>query len=388
MNHLNDTHIAILGCTGSVGTQALDVAEKFNMNVTSLSANKNVEKTEEYARKFNVSSVAMADESAATEIKTKLADTDIKVYSGEKGICEMISTEKNDVVVNSIIGEAGLLPSLETIKSGTRLALANKESLVVAGEIVMSEARKKGVDILPVDSEHSAIFQCLKSGRSKEIKKIILPASGGPFFGKKKSELQNITVEQALAHPTWKMGAKITIDSATLMNKGFELIEAAHLFNVSPDSIEVAIHRESIIHSMVEYIDNSIIAQLSVPDMRLCIQYAVTYPHRVGATINELDIFKMSAITFNKPDTKTFSLLDCAKECIKKGGALPAVLNASNEVAVANFLSKNLGFYQITEIVESVVSDMEYACQKHSLNEILECDKIARELTQKYIDKL
>jgi len=388
MNHLNDTHIAILGCTGSVGTQALDVAEKFNMGVTCLSANKNVKKTEEYARKFNVSSVAMADERAAAEIKTKLADTDIKVYSGEKGICEMIATEKNDVVVNSIIGEAGLIPSLETIKSGTRLALANKESLVVAGEIVMSEARKNGVDILPVDSEHSAIFQCLKSGRSEEIKKIILTASGGPFFGKKKSELQNITVEQALAHPTWKMGAKITIDSATLMNKGFELIEAAHLFNVSPNSIEVAIHRESIIHSMVEYIDNSIIAQLSVPDMRLCIQYAVTYPRRAEATINELDIFKMSSITFNKPDTETFSLLNCAKNCIKKGGALPAVLNASNEVAVANFLSKNLGFYQITEIVENVVSDMEYACQKHSLNEILECDKFARELTQRYIDKL
>ena len=378
--------IAILGCTGSVGTQVLDVAEKFNMNVTCLSANNNYIKTEEYARKFNVNSVAMADESAACELKTRLADTGIKVYAGGEGICEMISSEKNDTVVNSIIGQAGLLPSLAVIDSHSRLALANKESLVVAGEIVMERARSNQVEVLPVDSEHSAIFQCLKSGNHKEIKKILLTASGGPFFNKTIEELKDITVEQALAHPTWKMGTKITIDSATLMNKGFELIEAAHLFDVAPNNIEVVVHRESIIHSMVEYIDNSIIAQLSVPDMRLCIQYAVTYPDRITAAIKELDIFSVSGLTFYRPDTKTFSLLECAKKCIEKGGALPAVLNAANEVAVSSFLSKQIKFYQITELVERVVSEMEYVCRFHSLEDILEGDKTARELTHKYIN--
>ena len=381
----NNSKIAVLGCTGSVGTQALDVAERFGMEVTCLSANNNFAKVEDYARRFNVSSVAMADEAAAKELKIRLADSNIKVYSGEQGICEMVSTEKQDAVVNSIIGEAGLLPTLAVIDSGTRLALANKESLVIAGEIVMQKAKEMGVDILPVDSEHSAIFQCLKAGNAKEVKKLILTASGGPFFNNKKDELKNITVEQALAHPTWKMGAKITIDSATLMNKGFEVIEAAHLFNIAPDRIEVAVHRESIIHSMVEYIDNSIIAQLSVPDMRLCIQYAVTYPERIEASIKELDLFALSGLTFHRPDTETFSLLNCAKHCINKGGALPAVLNAANEVAVASFLAHKLGFYGITEVVQQVVSEMEKSARLHSLDDIIESDREARELTQKYI---
>lgn len=389
MDHTeNKSRIAVLGCTGSVGTQALDVAERFGMEVTCLSANNNFAKAEEYARRFNVKSVAMADEAAAKELKSRLSDTAITVYSGELGICEMVSTEKQDAVVNSIIGEAGLLPTLAVIDSGTRLALANKESLVIAGEIVMQKAKEKGVDILPVDSEHSAIFQCLKSGNAKEVKKLILTASGGPFFNKKKEELKNITVEEALAHPTWKMGAKITIDSATLMNKGFEVIEAAHLFNIDPDRIEVAVHRESIIHSMVEYIDNSIIAQLSVPDMRLCIQYAVTYPKRIEASIKELDLFAISGLTFYRPDTETFSLLECAKHCINKGGALPAVLNAANEVAVASFLKRDLDFYGITEVVQQVVSEMEKAASLHSLDDILSSDREARELTKKYITSI
>ena len=388
MNSFNENpKIAILGCTGSVGTQALDVADKFNLDVTCLSANNNYIKTEEYARRFKVNSVAMASEDAASELKVRLADTNIKIYSGDNGICEMVSEEKQDTVVNSIIGEAGLLPSLAVINTGTRLALANKESLVVAGEIVMNNAREKGVEILPVDSEHSAIFQCLKSGKDREVKKLLLTASGGPFFGKTIEELRDITVEQALAHPTWKMGAKITIDSATLMNKGFELIEAAHLFNVSPEQIEVVVHRESIIHSMVEYIDNSIIAQMSVPDMRLCIQYAVTYPHRIDATIKELDLFSISKLTFNKPDTNTFSLLECAKNCIKAGGAMPAVLNAANEVAVARFLEGKIGFYRITEAVEKTVSEMSYACGYHSLEDILAFDKEAREITSRALSK-
>ena len=372
-------NIAVLGSTGSVGEQALDVAEKFGMTVSAISANRNVARAEEQARKFGVSAVAMADERAASEIKVRLADTNIKVYAGESGICEMIGAQKRDVVLNSIIGEAGLLPTLAVIDSGSRLALANKESLVVAGEIVTARAREKGVDILPVDSEHCAIYQCLKSGAPREVKRILLTASGGPFFGKKREELVGLSAEQALAHPTWKMGAKITVDSATLMNKGFEVIEAVHLFGVPSDRIQVVVHRESIIHSMVEYIDNSVIAQLSVPDMRLCAQYAITYPERAEAVIPELDLFELSKLTFFKPDTETFALLSCAIDAIGKGGALPAVLNAANEVAVARFLEGKLGFYDITESVCRTVADMEYAKDKHTLGEIIECDRAARE---------
>ena len=375
-------NIAVLGSTGSVGEQALDVADKFGFNVSAISANKNVKRVEEQARKFKISKVAMADESAAADIKTRLADTDVKVYTGEDGICEMINAEKRDVVLNSIIGEAGLLPTLSVIDSGARLALANKESLVVAGEIVMKAAKEKNVDILPVDSEHCAIFQCLKSGKDAEVKSILLTASGGPFYGKKIDELRDIRVEEALAHPTWKMGAKITIDSATLMNKGFEIIEAVHLFGVPAERIKVVVHRESIIHSMVEYIDNSVIAQLSVPDMRLCAQYAVTYPDRCDAVIDELNLFDIAKLTFAKPDTDTFALLKYAIDCVGKGGALPAVLNAANEVAVAEFLKGGIGFYTITEAVCSVVDKMQSAKDVHTLDGIISCDREARQLAK------
>ena len=375
-------NIAVLGSTGSVGEQALDVADKFGMRVSAISANRNVKRAEEQARRFNVSAVAMADEAAAAELRLRLADTDTKIFAGERGICEMISAEKRDVVLNSIIGEAGLLPTLAVIDSGTRLALANKESLVVAGEIVTERAKSMGVDILPVDSEHCAIFQCLKLGKSAEVKRILLTASGGPFFGRTADELKDIRVEQALAHPTWKMGAKITIDSATLINKGFEVIEAVHLFGVPAERIQVVVHRESIIHSMVEYIDNSVIAQLSVPDMRLCAQYAITYPDRVDAAIEELDLFKTGKLTFAKPDTETFALLGYAVDCIGKGGALPAVLNAANEIAVAEFLRGKIGFYAITECVCSVVDAMQSAKNVHTLDGIIECDREARRLAR------
>lgn len=374
-------NVAVLGSTGSVGEQALDVADRLSMNVTSISAHRNYARVEEQARKFGVRSVAMADESAAKELKVRLADTDVRVYSGADGICEMIGEEKRDVVLNSIIGEAGLLPTLAVIESGARLALANKESLVVAGEIVMAKAKEKGVEVLPVDSEHCAIFQCLKSGQSKEVKRILLTASGGPFFGTTKEKLRTIGVADALAHPTWSMGAKITIDSATLMNKGFEVIEAVHLFGVSAEQIQVVVHRESIIHSMVEYIDNSVIAQMSVPDMRLCAQYAMTYPERTDAVISELDLFEISKLSFARPDMETFSLLRCAIDSVRKGGALPAVLNAANEVAVAEFLRGRIPFYAITESVSSVVSEMENdAVSVHDLSGILSMDKLAREL--------
>lgn len=370
--------IAVLGSTGSVGEQALDVAEKFGLNVSCISANKNFARAEEQARKFNVSAVAMADDEAAKELKARLADTEIKVYSGEGGICDMIASEKQETVVNSIIGEAGLMPTLAVIDSGCRLALANKESLVVAGDIVMARAKEKNVEILPVDSEHSAIFQCLKSGKQKEIKKILLTASGGPFYGYTKEQLRQIGVKEALAHPTWKMGAKITIDSATLMNKGFEVIEAVHLFGVDADQIEVVVHRESIIHSMVEYIDNSVIAQLSVPDMRLCVQYAVSYPDRECGVIDELDLFSLSKLTFCRPDKETFALLACAFDCIKRGGAMPAVLNAANEVAVSEFLKGKIPFYRITESVSETVNRLGAAAGARALEDIIAYDREAR----------
>ena len=378
MTAYTEKNIAILGSTGSVGEQAIDVAEKMNMRVSAISANRNFRRVEEQVRKFNVKNVAMADENAASELRVRLADTDAKVYSGEQGICEMIKEEKRDVVLNSIIGEAGLLPTLAVIESGARLALANKESLVVAGEIVTATAREKQIEILPVDSEHSAIFQCLKSGKPAEVKKILLTASGGPFFGYTSEQLKEIGVKDALAHPTWKMGAKITIDSATLMNKGFEVIEAVHLFNVPAEKIEVVVHRESIIHSMVEYIDNSVIAQLSVPDMRLCAQYAVTYPDRTEAAIEELDLFKIGNLSFSRPDTKTFPLLAAAIDCIGKGGALPAVLNAANEVAVAEFLKGRIPFYTIGDSVCRTVEEMQYAKDTHDLDGIIALDREAR----------
>ena len=378
MTSCTEKNIAILGSTGSVGEQAIDVAEKMNMRVSAISANRNFLRVEEQVRKFKVKRVAMADESAAAELRVRLADTDTIVYSGDTGICEMVGEEKRDVVLNSIIGEAGLLPSLAAVDSGARLALANKESLVVAGEIVTARARAKDVEILPVDSEHSAIFQCLKSGKETEVKKILLTASGGPFFGYTPDKLKTIGVKEALAHPTWSMGAKITIDSATLMNKGFEVIEAVHLFGIPAERIEVVVHRESIIHSMVEYIDNSVIAQLSVPDMRLCAQYAITYPERSEAAIDELDLFKVGSLTFARPDTKTFPLLAAAIDCIGKGGALPAVLNAANEIAVAEFLKGKIPFYTIGESVCGAVEKMQYAKNTHSLEGIIELDREAR----------
>lgn len=371
--------IAVLGSTGSVGEQALDVARQCHMRVVAISANRNEARVEAQAREFGVSAVAMADESAARSLRLRLADTDIRVYSGSEGICEMIRSLSCDVILNAIIGEAGLLPTLAVIESGTRLALANKESLVVAGELVMKCAREKGVEILPVDSEHCAIFQCLQGGRETEVKKILLTASGGPFFGYTRDQLNGITAAQALAHPTWSMGQKITIDSATLMNKGFEVIEAVHLFNVKPSQVQVVVHRESIIHSMVEYIDNSILAQLSVPDMRLCAQYAITYPERTPAAIRELDFYALSGLSFAKPDMETFALLACAFESIGKGGAIPAALNAANEVAVDAFLHNKISFATITESVCDVVSGMAYAAEAHTLDAVLDCDKDARE---------
>lgn len=373
--------LLVLGSTGSVGRQSLDVARAKKISVLGISANKNVKETEAQAREFGVRYVAMADRKAADELRIKLADTSAKVYGGADGICSMIEDSDAEAVVNSILGEAGLMPTLATIRTHKRLALANKESLVVAGRIVTDELKKYHGELVPVDSEHCAIHQCLRAGTHGEIKNLILTASGGPFYGYSKEMLGNITVAQTLNHPTWKMGAKITVDSATLMNKGFEVIEAAHLFGVGTDMIEVLVHRESIIHSMVEYIDNSVIAQLSVPDMRHCVQYALTYPERDTDSEGEAKALRLADIgklTFGKPDTDTFVLLKLAGKALSDGGAMPAVVNAANEIAVDAFLHERIGFCGIADTVCKTYEKMSSAAMATTLTEITECDRQAR----------
>ncbi len=379
--------ITILGSTGSVGEQAIDVALQNGIEVNAICANKNVDRVEQQARQLKVKACAMSDIDAAKDLKLRLADTDSQVYSGTDGLCEMIAQpfDAEEVVVNSVIGEAGLKPTLATLEAGKRLALANKESLVCAGDFVMALAREKNIEILPVDSEHSAIFQCLRSGGQKRIKRILLTASGGPFYGMTREQLADITVERALAHPTWSMGAKITIDSSTLMNKGFEVIEAVHLFDVRPDQIEVLVHRESIMHSAVEYIDNSVIAQMSVPDMRLCVHYALTHPDRTEAVIPQLDLTKIGKMTFAKPDTETFVLLQLALDSIAQGGAVPAVLNAANEVAVGAFLSRKLSYTGIFDVVTKTVNSLTDAKRISTIDDIFAFDSAARRLAEEYI---
>ncbi len=388
-NSVQYPSVSILGSTGSVGEQAIDVALQNGIRVNTLCANRNAKRVEEQARLLGVRACAMSDEDAARDLKSRLADTDVRVYACMDGVCEMIAQEYDaeEVVVNSVIGEAGLRPTLATLETGKKLALANKESLVCAGEIVMELARKKGIDILPVDSEHSAIYQCLRSGGKKRIKRILLTASGGPFYGMKREALADITVERALAHPTWNMGAKITIDSATLMNKGFEVIEAVHLFDVAPSQIEVLVHRESIMHSAVEYIDNSVIAQMSVPDMRLCVQYALTHPDRLEAVIPQLDLTQVGKMTFAKPDTDTFVLLRLALTAIARGGAVPAVLNAANEIAVAAFLERRIGFVDIFDVVTETVERLTDAKNATTVDDIFAFDGMARRLATELLGK-
>ncbi len=378
-------NIAILGVTGSVGTQSADVAVERGYDVDFISANHDVKGAEDIARRLKPRYVAMADERAAKELKTVLSDTDIRVLSGRSGILEGINLSNAETVVNSIIGEAGLMPTLEVINSGKRLALANKESLVIAGEIVMARAKERGTEILPVDSEHSAIFQSLSAGKPSEIKRILLTASGGPFYGRSRAELLNVTLADTLAHPTWKMGKKITVDSATLMNKGFEIIEAAHLFSVPSDRIEVLVHRESILHSAIEYIDNTVIGEMSVPDMRMCVQYAVDYPNREKAFVKELDLFSVGSLTFKRPDTEAFPLLALAKRAMADGGAMPAVLNAADEVAVAAFLQERISFVGIFDAVEKTYASMLSAKNAVSLEEIKAADTEARGIAKALI---
>ena len=379
--------VAILGATGSVGAQALDVAVRNGYKVDLLTASVSVQRMEDAARSLLPTYVAMADEDAARELRLRLSDTPVRVLSGEEGICEGIERCSADTVINAILGAAGLKPTITTLKCAKRLALSNKESLVIAGETVMRTASERGAQIIPVDSEHSAIFQSLLAGKPAEIKKIILTASGGPFYGMSRERQRSVTLLDALAHPTWKMGRKITVDSATLMNKGFEVIEAVHLFGVSPDMIEVTVHRESILHSAVEYVDNTVIAQMSLPDMRSCVKYAVEYPDRTFTDAEPLDLFKIGQLSFARPDLESFPLLPLAYRAVTDGGAMGAVLNAADEIAVEAFLGERISFTDVSDVVLEVYDSLADAKHSHSLDEIFEYDALARIRASEYIEK-
>ena len=371
--------ISVLGSTGSIGTQTLDVAEHSdNIKIVGLTAGSNIKLLEQQIRKFKPKYAACADEKKAALLKLAVSDTETTVLSGKRGLCEIAADTENDAVVTSIVGIAGLEPTMAAINNGIDIALANKETLVTAGDIVMHEAKAHNSAILPVDSEHSAIFQCIGAHSNKEISRIIITASGGSQYGKTRDELKDVTVSQALNHPNWDMGQKITIDSATLMNKGLEVIEAHHLFNMDYDNIDVVVHRQSIVHSMVEFADMSILAQLSLPDMRLPIHYALNYPCRRKSVMKPLDLTEIGTLTFEKPDYETFSCLKLAIEAGKCGGTMPVVLNAANEIAVELFLKGKIKFLQIGEIVEKQLSIHKNTLNP-KINDIIETDREIRE---------
>ncbi len=372
--------LSILGSTGSIGTQTLEVAAACGIRVAALTANRSIDLLEQQARQFHPDLVAAADETAAVSLAQRLADTDITVLAGEEGVLAAAAHPGADTVVTALVGIAGLRPTLAAIDAGKRIALANKETLVCAGPLVMARAGEKGAEIVPVDSEHSAIFQSLQGSRHKELKRILLTASGGPFYGKSRDELAAVTPAHALKHPNWDMGAKVTIDSATLMNKGLELLEAMSLFAVSPDQIEILVHRESILLSAVEYCDNSVIAQLGAPDMRLPIQYALTWPDRIPGPANPLDLFSVGKLTFAKPDLATFRCLALAIRAAETGGTAPAVLNGANEIAVARFLAGEIGFLDIARVVEAALDAV--PVQPLTLEAVFEADRAARTSAQ------
>ena len=367
-------NISVLGSTGSIGVQTLEVAEMHNIRVHALTAKSSTELLEAQARRFHPAMVAVLDKSAAAHLKAALSDTDIHVYSGEDGIKAAARCSGADTVVNAIVGVAGLLPTLAAIEAGKNLALANKETLVAGGSIVSREIEKHKVKLYPVDSEHSAIFQCLQGCPDNALKKIILTASGGAFFGKTREELSSVTVEQALCHPNWSMGRKITIDSATMMNKGLEVIEASWLFNVPEDKIDVLIHRESIIHSMIQLKDNAILAQLGTADMRIPIQYALTYPERLPSPAKELDLAEIASLSFFRPDEKAFKCLAVCREALRRGGLIPAVANAANEAAVQLFLERKISFLQIGDLVERAVDSCTAESECFDIDDVIQAD--------------
>ena len=376
--------ISILGSTGSIGTQALDVVDKHGFEVHALAAYKSVDMLEKQARKYKPNTVCIYCDEYYDELKARLADMELKVLCGMDGLCEIASDTGADILLNSVVGMVGLKPTLTAIEAGIPIALSNKETLVAGGSLVMKSAAEKGVPILPVDSEHSAIFQCLQGNSRKQLHKIILTASGGPFYGKKKEELEAVTAADALKHPNWDMGSKITIDSATLMNKGLEFIEAKWLFDVTPEQIEVVVHRQSVVHSAVEYDDYSVIAQMGVPDMKIPIQYALLYPDRMPCPTGRLSLTDYGQLTFAKPDMDTFRCLPMAIEAIRRGGTVPAVMNGANEVAVAAFLKGEIGFLRIAELVEAAMNEVPFK-EITCLEDVLEADAAAREAVLRMI---
>lgn len=374
--------LAVLGSTGSIGVQALEVAELMGFEVQALTANSRTDIIEEQIRKFSPRIAAVADEKAAADLKIRVADTSTKILAGKQGVEECARCGA-DTVLNSIVGIAGLAPTLAAIDEGSNIALANKETLVAGGKIVLDAAEKRGVSILPVDSEHSAIFQSLQGCQSKkQIKRLILTASGGPFFGKMKEDLEKVTLEQALNHPNWSMGAKITIDSATMMNKGLELIEAAWLFGMKAADIDILVHRQSIVHSLVEYVDNSVIAQLGVPDMRIPIQYALTYPDRFESPVKQLDLAQAATLTFEKPDYETFACINLCRRAFEKGGLYPAAVNAANEKANELFRNGKIKFLDIPKAVEAAF-DYTADVSDYTLEQVFETDSLIRTETER-----
>lgn len=378
--------VSILGSTGSIGTQSLEVCEKHDIKVTALAAHSSIDMLEQQARKFMPSKVCIYRDDKYSELKERLADTDIKVLSGMDGLCEIAVMEESDIVLNSVVGMVGLLPTITAMEAGKNVALANKETLVAGGKLVTELAKKKGVTIYPIDSEHSAVFQCLQGNKREQVSKMILTASGGPFFGYTYEQLKDVTKAQALKHPNWDMGNKITIDSATLMNKGLEFIEAKWLFDLRPDQIEIVVHRQSVVHSAVEYNDYSVIAQMGVPDMKIPIQYALLYPDRMECPTGRLSLTDYGKLTFEKPDYDTFKCLSAAIEAIKRGGAYPCLVNSANEEAVRAFLHDEIKFIEIGEIVSSVLDKFDYF-DINSYEDVTKADTMAREYVLSAIRK-
>ncbi|MCD7856825.1 MAG: 1-deoxy-D-xylulose-5-phosphate reductoisomerase [Clostridiales bacterium] len=371
--------ISLLGATGSIGRQSLDVIAACGMSVAAITANKSVARLEEQTRQFHPSLAVCMDEAAAADLRVRIADTNTRVASGIEGLVEAATLPEADCVITAVVGNVGLRPTLAALREKKRIALANKETLVCGGELVMRTAREYGAEIIPVDSEHSALFQCLQGSHDHgELKRLILTCSGGPFFGQNREELAGYTKADALKHPTWKMGAKITVDCATLMNKGLEFIEAMRLYSVSPDQVDIAIHRQSIVHSLVEFQDNAILAQLGVPDMRLSIEYALTYPARCPAVVEPLDLFSCPPLEFHRPDYETFTCLKLALQCARRPGTPRVVLNGANEAAVGLFLEDKIRFLEIGELVQYALETVPEG-PADTLEQIMEADRAARE---------
>ena len=375
--------VTILGSTGSIGRQSLDIIDNLGLPVAALAAGTSVDRMAEQCRKYRPKLAVMGSREAAMELQSAISDLPVKISWGEEGLMEAATHEDADCVITAVVGMLGLKPTLAAIRAGKRIGLANKETLVCAGELVMAEAKEYNVEIIPVDSEHSAIFQCLMgAGEKRELKRILLTCSGGPFYGKSREELGVVTKADALKHPNWKMGAKITIDCATLMNKGLEVIEAMRLYDVPVEQVDVLIHRQSIVHSMVEYVDGAVMAQLGSPDMRLPIQLAMTYPERMACPAPALDLTTCGSLTFSKPDEENFPCLALARECAKKGGTACPAMNGANEEAVAMFLKDEIGFYDIYELVRKAVDAVPFI-ENPTLEQILEADRLAREAVRK-----